>query len=41
MYYDKNIIALDGTTAWSRITNILVINEDGSCYDQFNKKLNI
>lgn len=34
LYYGKNLIAIDATTALSRQVNVFIIDEDGKCYDQ-------
>lgn len=34
IYFGKNLIAIDATTAWSNQINVLIIDEDGKCYDQ-------
>jgi len=34
IYYGKNLIAIDATTALSNKINVLIIDEDGKCYDQ-------
>lgn len=39
IYYSKKIIAIDGTVAYSKRANVLVIDENGDCYDQDGKKL--
>ncbi len=40
IYYSKDIVAIDSTVAWSKQTNILIINENGDCFDQYGNKLN-
>lgn len=39
IYYSQGLIALDSTVAISGQSNILVIDEDGNCFDQYNNKL--
>lgn len=39
IYFSKNIIAIDSTVALSKQTNVLVIDENGNCFDQYNNKL--
>lgn len=34
LYYGKNLIAIDATTALSNKINVFIIDEDGKCYDQ-------
>ena len=34
LYFGKNLIAIDATTALSNKINVLIIDEDGKCYDQ-------
>lgn len=40
IYFSQDLIALDSSVAWSNQSNVLVIDEDGTCYDQYNHKLN-
>ena len=40
IYYSDCLIALDSTVALSRQINVLVIDEDNNCFDQYNNKLN-
>ena len=40
IYYSDCLIALDSTVALSRQVNVLVIDEDNNCFDQYNNKLN-
>lgn len=39
IYYSKKIIAIDGTVAYSKRANVLIIDENGDCYDQNGQKL--
>lgn len=39
IYFSKYIIALDSSVASSKQTNVLVLDENNNCFDQYNKKL--
>lgn len=39
IYYSDCLIALDSTVAASKQTNVLVIDENNNCFDQYNNKL--
>lgn len=40
IFYSKHLIALDATTILSKQVNVLVIDENFKCYNQYGKELN-
>ena len=41
IYFGKNVIALDACTARTGFCNVLVIDEEFNCFDQFGNKLEV
>lgn len=41
IYFGENVIALDACTAYTGFCNVLVIDEEFNCFDQFGNKLEV